>query len=257
MDIKSVTEDIGGYLSENVEKQIPKVFHIVWVGDEAAMPREAIASWARVHPDWEVKVWTNDSYRARRWKLQHHMEDAWQHELCGVADLMRWEILAEEGGVAIDADSFSLRPLPDWLLQCEAFCAAENEIERPGLFAFGFLGTKARNLFFTRVVETLASRADVWTERRHFVKKRRRKAWQATGPLLLTEEVRRQKYLNMTVLPSHFFYPNYKRRNASYAGGGPVYSYQFWGSTKGYSLLSDWEGEQRRTPAGANIRDGI
>jgi len=36
---------------------------------------------------------------------------------------MRYEILFNEGGIALDADSLCLRPLEDWLLEPAAFAA--------------------------------------------------------------------------------------------------------------------------------------
>ena len=51
----------------------------------------------------------------------------------GVADMMRWEILDQHGGFAVDADSICIRPLEDWLFEPRIFACWENEIARPGL----------------------------------------------------------------------------------------------------------------------------
>jgi len=59
----------------------------------------------------------------------------YSRELNGVADIMRYEILFNEGGIALDADSLCLRPLEDWVLEPAAFAAWEHEHIRPGLIA--------------------------------------------------------------------------------------------------------------------------
>ena len=55
----------------------------------------------------------------------------YSRELNGVADIMRYEILFNEGGIALDADSLCLRPLEDWVLEPAAFAAWEHEHIRP------------------------------------------------------------------------------------------------------------------------------
>ena len=64
----------------------------------------------------------------------------YSRELNGVADIMRYEILFNEGGIALDADSLCLRPLEDWVLESAAFAAWEHEHIRPGLIAAGAMG---------------------------------------------------------------------------------------------------------------------
>ena len=44
---------------------IPRIFHFIWVspylnGTQDISRLEIGADWAKLHPDWEVKVWTND-----------------------------------------------------------------------------------------------------------------------------------------------------------------------------------------------------
>jgi mannosyltransferase OCH1-like enzyme len=149
------------------------------------------------------------------------MEHYLASELNGVADLMRWEILLDEGGVAIDADSVCLRRLPDWLFECEMFASAENEVARPGLIATGTVGSIPGNPFVARIVEDIRAEASFAG----------RLAWETVGPLRLTEAHRRHQYVNLTVLPSHFFLPRH-HTGVVYSGSGPVYADQFWDTTR-------------------------
>ena len=75
---------------------IPKIIHIVWVGDERKRPDNCIQTWRVHHPDWEIKVWGNDSLKDHAWVNAKHIQAMWLHELNGVADMMRWEILYRE-----------------------------------------------------------------------------------------------------------------------------------------------------------------
>lgn len=124
---------------------IPRIFHFIWVGDESRRPDNCIDTWRTAHPDWSFKIWGNAELEGRDWINAHHMAQMRQREMNGVADMMRWEILYEQGGIVFDADSVCLRPLEDEMLDCEAFACWESEIARPGLIAAGYFGTVPAN----------------------------------------------------------------------------------------------------------------
>jgi len=102
---------------------IPKKLHFVWVGDESKRPDNCIQSWAKLNPEYEIVIWGNTALAEYSWVNKKHMDAMYSRELNGVADLMRYEILFNEGGIALDADSLCLRPLEDWLLEPAAFAA--------------------------------------------------------------------------------------------------------------------------------------
>ncbi|WLT31787.1 glycosyltransferase family 32 protein [Geothrix sp. PMB-07] len=211
---------------------IPKIIHLIWVGDESKRPNRFIQTWVDHHPDWEVKLWGNEDLAGRRWINGHHMEAMAKREWNGVADMMRWEILHEEGGVLVDADSCCVRPLPAWLLECEAFASWENELARPRLIAAGYFGTIPGTRFLATLIEGLRKQPTVTD----------RDAWQSVGPLYLTQTWIAENYSNLTVLPSHFFMPEHYT-GLTYTGSGPVYAKQAWASTLGtYDTLADAAG---------------
>jgi mannosyltransferase OCH1-like enzyme len=96
---------------------IPKKLHAVWVGDESKCPHQWLQTWRDKHPAWEFKLWGNAEYDSVPWRSKRQMDI---FRACGewnaVADLMRYEILCEHGGVYVDADSMSVRAFDDWLL---------------------------------------------------------------------------------------------------------------------------------------------
>lgn len=88
---------------------IPRTFHRIWVGAER-MPEafdEYGESWVRLHPGWEMRLWTDDdlselevseTYTAAR----HDSERS---------NILRYEVLRAHGGVYIDTDFECLRPI--------------------------------------------------------------------------------------------------------------------------------------------------
>lgn len=220
---------------------IPKVFHFIWVGDEEKRPEACFETWRRLNPDFELKVWGNTEFKQRAWRTKRHMEAMWQTgQLFGVADLMRWEILFDEGGFALDADSIAIEPLPDWLFDCTAFACWENEIVSPGVIANGYFGCRAGDPLVGHLVTKLEARRHLATKLVWY--KFRRKtvaAWKTVGPKPLTEAFHELGYSKLTLLPSHFFCPRHIT-SKTYSGSGPVFCDQLFASSRpnGYGELS-------------------
>lgn len=192
------------------------MIHIIWIGDESKRPDDCIDTWKKHH---EVRVWGNDDLKNRSWFNAKHMMTFTLTELCGVADMMRYEILYEEGGIAVDADSICERKLEDWMFETP-IAAWENEIERPGLIANGTLGAEAKNPLIGQIINDI-QKDEIYD----------RKAWQFSGPQRLTDAWKKYKYNELTILPSHFFYPEHFSGQV-YTGKGPIYARQFWASTR-------------------------
>ena len=200
---------------------IPKILHFVWVGDDAKRPTACIQSWCDLNPDYEVRVWSNaDLERGGPWINADHMADMATREWCGVADLMRYEILYHHGGVALDADSLCIRPLEDWLLEPEVFTCWSNEIYHNQLLANGILGATPEHPFIAKVIMDIHDRPSVIDDR----------AWKTTGNIPLTNAWRQSRY-QVTVWPSHTFLPDF-HSGPDYEGTGPVFARQLYGSTR-------------------------
>jgi mannosyltransferase OCH1-like enzyme len=206
---------------------IPRTLHVIWIGDESKRPDNCIATWRHHNPDWRVRLWGNEALASYGWVNARHMREMAARELNGVADMMRWEILYNEGGFVVDADSICKRPLDSWLFDGEAMACWENELARPGLIAAGYVASVPGNPFFGQMILDLQKKPSVID----------RMAWQSVGPLFLTECHRQYQYSGLTIWPSHFFIPRHFC-GAEYTGGGRVFAEQAWGSTlKGYDRL--------------------
>lgn len=226
---------------------IPRKLHFIWVGDESLRPDTYIETWKREHPDFEIRVWGNRDWKERDWINAKQMEcvASLDRGLAGVADLMRWEILLSEGGFALDADSVCLQRLPDWLFSCGLFAGWENEYARPGLVANGYVGAKPGHEVVKSVVDRIHRIPNIT---RHFVWKKlrykKRKIWQTTGPVPLTEAIFQSESRDVTILPSHFFLPIHHSGEV-YSGDGPVYACEVFAGTRDtYDLMTETDPDQ-------------
>jgi len=199
---------------------IPKRLHFVWVGDESKRPDAEIQSWIDKNPTYKVKVWGNSDLK-EGWLLAKHMRHFSQRELCGVADCMRWEILYNHGGIALDADSLCVRPLEDWLLEPDVFASWESETKRPGLIANGVVGSVPRHPFIGQIIKDLEN--DTPGDRM---------AWEFSGPARITQTMHEHEFSDLTVYPSHYFLPEHFA-GSRYTGKGQVFATQEWKSTRG------------------------
>src|SRR5215469_16861270 len=144
---------------------IPKKLHLIWVGDAYKRPVRCIESWRQNHLDWDFTLWTDKELYETNWINAEHM-NAFALAKCwsAVADLMRYEILYREGGVYVDADSFSIRPLDGWLLQSEMFACWENTLAkgRARLVSNAFLGSERGNPFLRYLIDTKGTRTEIY-----------------------------------------------------------------------------------------------
>jgi mannosyltransferase OCH1-like enzyme len=223
------------------QSRIFRTIHIVWVGDEAKRPDNCIETWRKMNPDWTVRIWGNYELQSRNWQNITHIRAMLTRELCGVADMMRWEILHEHGGFAIDADSICLRPLAEWLFEPDVFACWENEIARPGLIANGYVYSHPKNGLIEQIIRDIKGLPDLAGKL----------AWQLTGPQRLSDTIRNMAYTGITVYPSHYFMPEHLT-GIKYKGNGPVFAAQLWGRAR-HQIYDTLRGENVNIYAIANM----
>lgn len=103
--------------------RIPKTIHFIWLGPDN-FPRESVENvrtWVAHHPDWVVKFWTDRQrpppcatmevydvadFPFSRLRDQYYEATNWAEK----SDILRYEILFQEGGVYVDHDANCLRP---------------------------------------------------------------------------------------------------------------------------------------------------
>lgn len=214
---------IGVYVYEKSKIKIPKKIHIVWVGDEEKRPNDYIRTWVEKNPSWAVKIWGNDEYKNRQWINKEAMEKLWSAgALHGVADLMRYEILFEEGGFCVDADSECATPLDDDLFNENTVLVYENTATRPDLICVGYMASVPQTKLFSDVITSVKNTPldEILVDH----------AWFSVGPRRLSDVYATENYANVKILPDYMFIP--KHFDApEYKGPGTVYAQQHWLTT--------------------------
>lgn len=102
----------------SIEERIPKVIHVIWLGPKPfpESSKKNMLSWRHFHPDWKIKFWTDDPKRPCPIEgMEKHLLEEFNFSLLGSfinkttnygekSDILRYEILFQEGGLYIDHD---------------------------------------------------------------------------------------------------------------------------------------------------------
>jgi mannosyltransferase OCH1-like enzyme len=212
---------------------IPKRLGHIWIGHRPA-PSAWLDSWKAHHPDWDYRLYGNDYLFSRRWRHQALINEFYRRgEYAGVSDLMRYEILQEEGGFIPEADSTCLRPTDELWRTASLYAVWENEALKPGLIS-PFLASVPGHRYLEFVMLRIGRKNRPETLQ---------KAWKAVGNQFLKKALRNRMPEDFVVFPSHYFIPTHKR-SERYTGPGPVYCEQHWGST--FGLYEEPEGVEIR-----------
>ena len=131
--------------SELVDNVTPSTMpHVIWVywhqGEENApdVVRECIESWRRNNPGWEVRVLDGDT-AASKIDLSDISPDI---SLAALSDILRIRLMAQKGGIWVDATLYNRIPLDQWLwplMQAGFFAFSRSSRER--LVASWFLAS--------------------------------------------------------------------------------------------------------------------
>lgn len=118
---------------------IPKIIHYCWFGrgEMPQLAKDCIASWHKYMPDWEYKLWNEESFDVN--SIPYTKEAYQARKFAFVTDYVRLWALYNEGGVYMDTDVEILKPLDD-LLHLSAFTGYEGSKTQPpvtGLMASG------------------------------------------------------------------------------------------------------------------------
>lgn len=136
---KNVYEKNIRFLAEKQEGgRIPKIIHFIWVGPKS-FPRESVEnvrSWIAHHPDWTFKFWTDRDRPLPHPKMERHLINDFKFlELARYyynsdnfgeqSDLLRIEILFQEGGIYVDHDVKCYKPFDGLNQAFDFYCGME------------------------------------------------------------------------------------------------------------------------------------
>lgn len=187
---------------------IPKVLHQTWK-DSQVPPAfsDYVASWKANHPDWEYRLWTDVDNR--RFIAEHYSwfldwYDAYPRPIQR-ADAARYFILHKYGGLYVDLDFLSRKPITPLLRgrQCVLGVEPPQHCRQFGvekLVCNALMASVSGHPFFDAVIHQLPEFVDRVECAQPVLS--------STGPLMLTRVYEKFPAKGtMDVLPSQYFYP--------------------------------------------------
>ena len=188
---------------------IPRIIHQSWKVEQ--VPERWLAyqaSWRKNHPDYEYRFWTDDQNRALVARVFPDFLPVYDGYKIGVnrADLARYLVVCQYGGIYVDLDCESLRPLDDLLGGREVVFGLEpqSHVAKPEVTSRG-LKRIVCNAFFASVPQH-----PFWKHLFPMAIANRDEGnvLEASGPFLLTRAC--DSYpcpQELTILPSEVLYP--------------------------------------------------
>ncbi len=157
--------------------KIPKVVHFIWLGPKPFPPEsvENVRTWMAQHPDWTVKFWTDrDRPLPCRGMQKVFVKDFafTRLERCFVqsqnygekSDILRYEILNQEGGVYVDHDANCLQSFQPLHAAYDFYCGLEAPHEpfvgQTVTCGNGVIGSRPNHPAIRRVIDLIAQRWD-------------------------------------------------------------------------------------------------
>ena len=171
---------------------IPKIAHFIWFGlEHPTWVNDNIKLFCDYHPSWEVKLHNEGtdwlSY------IPSSLKDAAinSDRYCTFSDILSYSILEKEGGVYLDADMVTLRPI-DNLLDCECFAGKVKS----GQINCAVVGSIPHSKGISKVIDACEARIRLGEIQRA-----------SFGPRLLSRLfINTRKHPEISILPYHYFY---------------------------------------------------
>lgn len=184
------------------EPIIPLKIHQIWIGPRP-LPEKIkwmTETWAKMHPNWEYKLWTNEDLETFDLINKEAFDEAinWGAK----SDILRYEILAKHGGVYLDIDFECIKPLDPLHYNYSFYCCMVNESEAQ--VANGLIGCIPNHPVMHGCIDNIKKNKLKGTNNSNLI-------MEQTGPILITkiignyilEEKNRERF--MTLIPMYFF----------------------------------------------------
>ena len=239
---------------EFINNGIPKLIHQIWIG-----PKKIPNYWTNTfselyienNKDYEYKLWNNDNYsdELNKYPVLKIIFDNFEHH-CYKVDILRLIILYEYGGIYIDADSVwlnnkSFNELLEKSKNTYFFVGTSpNENENSKFFLTnGVFGCKKSHPYLKNMINYLENLIYNYHshkyDKRLVIKKFIERSL-VCGPGLFTRELKNK---NVTIFPSHYFYPiwwhNLNINNIDYDKYKESHMFQYGETTNNLEPLTD------------------
>lgn len=258
-----------GLYNKNREKQftqqghykIPPVIHFIWLGPRPFPPESVdnVRTWIAKNPGWKVKFWTDrersppcegmetvkvEDFSFLKLGACYEQSQNWGEK----SDLLRYEILYQEGGVYVDHDANCLKPFNGMHRGYDFFCCLETPhrafVGRNVTCGNGVIGSRRSHPTVAKVIDIIAERWEPLAEK-----------FRGNDPYSRIEIVMQRTYIALTnaiaetidrdgnndiILPAAYFF--------SKPGIPSLYSQHFyagaWDEFKGRKTALDRSDEQ-------------
>lgn len=162
------------YTREGAYK-IPLVIHFIWLGPRSFPPEsvENVRTWISLNPGWKVKFWTDRDREPPCEGMEKMLVQDFHFDKLGKcyeesqnwgekSDLLRYEILHQQGGVYVDHDASCLRPFGGMNRGYDFFCCLETPHEpfvgRSVTFGNAVLGFRPGHPAMEKTIQLVADR---------------------------------------------------------------------------------------------------
>ena len=162
--------------------KIPPVIHFIWLGPKHFPPQsvENVRTWIAQNPGWKVKLWTDrDRMPPCEGMELMHVKD---FSFCALgrqfdesenwgekSDILRYEILFQEGGVYVDHDANCLQSFTGMHKGYDFYCGLEAPHEpfvgRNITCGNGVIGSRPQHPTVKGVIDHIAHRWDMLKEK--------------------------------------------------------------------------------------------
>lgn len=222
---------------------IPRRMGHIWIGPHPA-PEGWMQSWRDAHPGWDYTLFDNDFLLSRHFRNQPLINEYVRRgKWAGVSDLMRYEILFEQGGFLPEADSICLHPVDALFDDDLVYTVHEYPDGRTGMVS-PFLAAPPGHALIGEVIDALSrTRPEDLND-----------PWHSTGNGFLKRFLAGDpaRHQGLRIFPSHYFIPQHYAGGARYDGPDTVFAEQMWGTTtKSYDFRKGVSAQYKR---GSNAR---
>ena len=236
---------------------IPKIIHQLWIGPKPP-PTNLMNTWKTKHEShgFQYIRWTEEELKKRNFtsQVQPIIDD--MIEINGKADILRWEILYEYGGVYLDIDVITLKSFES-LIDYDCCLSGEKYINDHIKFSSNIndfssitnaiIICKKKNKFIKKWLEMTESEYmsnDIW-------------AWHA---VLLPLEILKNNNYNIHIEPVESFIPFNFRCHDILSDNKPIdlnksYCFHLWETIWNDYLKSYTENSNNNTNLGNIISD--
>ncbi|MBQ8196546.1 MAG: glycosyl transferase [Clostridia bacterium] len=130
---------------------IPKIIHYIWLGGNPLpeIANKCIASWQKFCPDYEIRRHDETNLNLDKYQFARDAYDA--KKFAFASDVLRTDVLYNEGGIYFDVDVELIKPIDDLLEGKSAVTGFESScVLAPGLI----MATKKHNPDMLAILET-------------------------------------------------------------------------------------------------------